>query len=215
MLCRFAALLLLVLAVASSGCASHETDVPAEQALGSPKQTVAYLRWAFGHAPADDRPRHVWNCLSENFKATNKITLSDLELFWKEVDEKLRKYLGDVETVEIVAQRPIDRRRTEVDLASGEHRATLLFVLETEYEIRPRSGRIESASGAIPTMTDALRYENDRAIITLPNVQKPIDPEDVFRVTIENGWKVDRILRHNLDELERAMRGTKKAPEGL
>lgn len=195
-----------VLLACAAACTTTDKDVPADQALGTPKQTVNYLRWAFTAAPNDDRPEHLWNCLSENFKTDNRITRTDLVTFWKDVDEKLKKYLGEVEKIEVVGDRPIDSRRWELDLESEDHKATLLFVLETQYEIRPKRRSEESASGSLRSMSEAVRYEGDKAVITLPNVKRKIDPESIYLVTLSNGWKIEKIVRHNLAELERSLK---------
>lgn len=207
MLHALSRILTAVVLLTAVGCTTTtDKDIPTDQALGTPKQTVNYLRWAFTAAPTEDRPEHLWNCLSENFKAENRITRTDLVTFWKDVDEKLKKYLGEVERIEVVDDRPLDARRWELDLISDDHRATLLFVLETQYEIRPKRRSEESASGSLRSMSEAVRYEGDKAVITLPNIRRKINPEDVYLVTLSNGWKIEKIVRHNLAELERNLR---------
>jgi hypothetical protein len=192
----------MALAALLTSCATPPSEVPEERALGTPKQTVEYLRWALTQAPETDRPNHLWNCLSTRFIAENRITREDLNIFWSRVRDTLQQYLGDIEQLETGALRDLGARKTELDLESGPHRATLLFVLETDYEIRPASRARESVFGTLPSMESVLRYDGDRALITIPGVERPIEPESVFRVTIENGWKIERIVRHNLHRLE-------------
>lgn len=133
---------LVALSILSAACTTRPIAVPPEHPLVSPKRTTDYLKWAFTTAPADERPKHVYNCLSEGFIERNKITLSDVEIFWNRVEDTLEQYVGKLETVEIAAERVVSPRKREVDFRNGDRRATVAFVLQTTYEITPtRQGR--------------------------------------------------------------------------
>lgn len=182
--------------------------------MGSPRQTVDYLKWAFTAAPEDQKPKHLWNCLSARMIAAEGITLSDLDLFWKEIRENLQQYLGDIGGVEVVAERRSGARHCEVDVESGDHTATLALVLEASYEIRPQSRAKESISGQLPSVEDSVAFVDNEVRVAIPGVEKRIPPEEIYQIRIDNAWKIDRIVRHNLAELEAKLKGAAAGTPG-
>jgi len=189
-----------LICLALTGCVSTaREEVPSEFRMSSPSRTIAYLRWAFENRYAS----HVYNTLSDDLIGREQISLDDLATFWPRVEEWVHENIGDPGTIEIVRQKRLDARTREVELASGDRRAVLRFVLQVTWLIRPMSSREDDVTGRMRDLAGAVTYEGDDALIRIPGVEKQIDPEKIHVIRIENAWKIDAVLDTNLPEWKR------------
>ena len=181
-------------------------EPPPGYSLRSPRYAAWYFQWAL----EKKSPRHVWNSLSHALKAREKLSYSDVELFFGRIEEEIGRYLGDALEAEVVDQKSLGPRTRLVTFASGDHRATIRFVLETSYEFVPAKPGFDTLFKQAPSMSRILRYEDDAAVLTLPGIPSKYDPEDLERIVIENAWHIDGVVSHNLDELQKAIESRPK-----
>lgn len=179
---------LIVLLCASGCCSVDERPVPTGQSLATPGRTLDYLIWGVeNRAPSD-----VYNCFSEGLRERENLSRSDLATFWPQVEDWISQNIGDVRVVKIIDQKRPSKTVRILTLASGDKRASVRFVREATYEVTPRSRRLASSWGEI-NLANAVRYEGEDAIIRLPKVAPQPEPEGIYRIVIENAWRVDGI----------------------
>ncbi len=200
-LLRLTTVVLSAMVFASCVTAVDPVEPPPEYSLRSPRYTAWYFQWAL----EKKSPRHVWNALSHALKAREKLSYSDVELFFDRIEEEIGRYLGDALEAEVVEERPLGPRVRWVTFVSGDHRATIRFVLETTYEFVPAKPGFDTLFKEAASMSKILRYEDDAAILTLPEVPPKYHPNDLERIVIENAWRIDGVVSHNLDELQKAI----------
>lgn len=188
----------LVLLATLAGCCYHAAETPPGLARGSVEQTTDYMKWAFGKRSA----AHVYNCLSEGLKERENLSLADVDLFFEEIEGRVKDLLGDIDAIEIA---DVDRRgpRTAwVTYRSGARRAVVRFVLETTYEIVPCSDDDDGDFDSVPSMTAITSREDGRLVLRLPDEIPDVGPEGLHRVTILNAWLIDALDRSTVDALE-------------
>ncbi len=200
-LIRLTAVVLSAMIWTSCVTAVDPVEPPPGYSLRSPRYTAWYFQWAL----EKKSPRHVWNALSHALKTREKLSYSDVELFFDRIEEEIGRYLGDALEAEVVDQKSAGPRTRLVTFKSGDHRATIRFVLETTYEFVPAKPGYDTLFKEADSMSTILRYEDGAAVLTLPEIPSKYDPDDLERIVIENAWRIDGIVSHNLDELQKAI----------
>lgn len=209
MRCWFTPLFVMSGIFLSGCCTTYPSDVPPEHSVRTPHRTIEYLRWAY----SENKPQHAYNCLSDHFRDKNDLSLGDLATFWPDFRDAIDKYVGSVEKVEVIhiAEIPGAPRLRDVHLRNGPHRAVVRMTLQTSWEIRTMSPRIQGADGQLESMTHVMRQLEDGVVIRLPESASSIAPEDVHSIQIENAWKIWDIVDHNLEEIEAEIRNRTEA----
>ena len=177
----------------------QDVEVPVDQTLASPIETLTYLEWAY----TNDRPAHVYNCLSTRLREEQGATPTSLSNWWPNVKGWITTNVGDLSAIRPGRSIRLSPRRRKMTLKSGDREATVFFVLETNYEIFPLGRTADSAYGDLDSMVGVVTYDADGTTIRLPAVDddSQIPSSSIHRIVIENGWKIDGLGRHNLGEI--------------
>jgi len=179
-----------------SGCVSTDTTEPPPGFYrSSVRGTTRYLQWAV----EERSPRHVWNCISDGWKNRDaNLSLSNLELFFEEIEAELTRSVGDIRKVKITSDIKLNEVTREVTYESGERRAVVIFVRETTFELKPNNPGRDSVHGSVTAMEEILNYKDGNAIVTLPNVPSKYRADELELVKVESTWRIDQIIEQNL-----------------
>jgi len=181
----------------SSACCSVPPEVPEGLDLSSPRQTTRYLQWAF----ENEKPNHVFNCLSTGLLERENLSQSDIEAFWGEVEAWFAKNIGDVGAIRVEKTETVHLGVKIVHFRTKTHRATARFVLECTWEVVP-SGLADSLDGKVASISKIVRSdpETGNLILTLPLGSTPMIPESVYLIRVENFWKLDELIDSDLPQ---------------
>lgn len=184
-----------VLALVPS-CTYHAADRPAGLSRGTIEQTTEYMKWAFKSQSA----AHVYACLSQDLKDREDLNIGKLDLFFSEIESRVKRLVGDVETIEIVDVDQIDPRTAWVTYRSGRRKAQVRFRLETSYEIVPSFEEDDGDYALLPSLESALTIGDDGVILELPTEDLEVGADGIYEISVINAWLIDALDGRTLEE---------------
>ncbi len=189
--------LITITAWLSVGCSCMPPEVPVGLDLSSPRQTTSYLKWAF----KNEKPGHVFNCLSTGLLERENLSQSDIEAFWGDVEQWFAKNIGDVGAIRVEKTETVDSGVKIVHFRTKTHRATARFVLECTWEVVP-SGRDDASDGTAASITKLATVDprTGSLTLTLPLGDKPVSAKGIYLIRVENFWKLDELIDSDLPQ---------------
>ena len=178
-----------------SACTSYPPEVPPGLDLSTPRQTTAYLRWAF----ENKKPNHVFNCLSTSMVERENLSQGNVETFWSDVEDWFQENVGEVADIRVENVNQVSPSVCYVDLRTKRNRATARFVLVCTWEVVP-SGLDDAADGNPSSLSKVARIDptTRQLTITLPLLSSPKAVRDIYLIRVENFWKLDDLIDSDL-----------------
>ena len=181
----------------TTACTCVPPEIPEGLDLSSPRQTTDYLKWAF----ENEKPNHVFNCLSTALLERENLSQSDIEAFWGDVERWFTENIGDVAAIRVENVESVSPTTRIVHFRTKTHSARARFVLECTWEVVP-AGFDDSADGRASSMGQIVRIapEAGHLTITLPTGSTPFEPDGIYLIRVENFWKLDELIDSDLPQ---------------